>query len=66
MRRKATVERKHPNCGVSTGICGSLTFGRGHLDHLGYWSEPCSICARAYEAEHPGERAWPFSEETTP
>jgi hypothetical protein len=27
--------RVEPN--VSTGICGSLTFGYGHLDHNGYW-----------------------------
>lgn len=24
-------------CSVSTGICGSLTFGYGELDDYGYW-----------------------------
>jgi hypothetical protein len=54
----------HPDCGVSTGICGSLTFGRGELDKNGYWEEPCYICARAAEKKFPEEgRCWPFEED---
>ena len=34
-------------CFVSSGVHEGLTFGCGELDHYGYWSEPCHICARA-------------------
>ena len=47
------------NCMVSTGICGAITFGSGPLDDYGYWEEPCPACARQWEADHPGEFAWP-------
>jgi hypothetical protein len=49
-------------CCCSTGICDSLTYGRGELDSYGYWEIPCLICARAAEARD-GERVgtyWPF------
>ncbi len=39
------------DCSVSTGICDSLTFGRGHLDPYGYWEFPCVICERKYYKE---------------
>ncbi len=48
------------DCGVSTGICGSLTFGRGRLDDYGYWEIPCAPCARATEKAHPEHgTCWP-------
>ena len=47
-----------PECGVSTGICERLTFGRGKLDFNGYWEIPCRPCARA-EERRTGEEAWP-------
>lgn len=31
-------------CSVSTGICGSLTFGWGNLDDNGFWEFPCEKC----------------------
>lgn len=46
-------------CSVSSGICGAITFGRGELDDYGYWEEPCGVCARAWEDDHPGQFAWP-------
>ena len=53
-----------PECGLSTGICEHLTFGKGDLDPYGYWEEPCWECARAHEKIFPesGE-CWPFREE---
>ncbi len=54
-------------CGVSTGICESLTFGRGDLDEHGYWSRPCGVCARAHELAHPEDGpCWPFSRNSLP
>jgi hypothetical protein len=51
----------HAYCGSSTGIDGSLTFGRGHLYENGYWQYPCSVCARAFEKVHPEfGSCWPF------
>jgi hypothetical protein len=61
----------NPDCSVSTGICdssegpwiggGSLTFGHGELDDLGFWEYPCPICARAWEKANPEDgRCWPF------
>lgn len=48
-------------CGVSTGICESLTFGSGRLTFNGYWEKPCVPCARAWEQMHPNEDpCWPF------
>ena len=47
-------------CGASTGIDGSVTFGSGELDDFGYWEKPCSICATEWERLNPGETAWPF------
>lgn len=35
-------------CRVSTGICGSLTFGSGRLSPEGYWEFPCEKCREAY------------------
>jgi len=35
------------DCGVSTGICGELTFGSGTLDPDGYWEIPCETCREA-------------------
>jgi len=41
---------------VSTGICGSLTFGRGKLDNLGYWEHDCKICEDAFYVKNPDLR----------
>lgn len=50
----------HSDCGVSTSIDDvTMTFGRGGLDEWGFWMIPCGICARAWEASHPGVTAWP-------
>ncbi len=51
----------NPECAVSHGICGSLTFGSGELDDYGYWERPCSTCARSFERDHPeAGPCWPF------
>lgn len=44
----------HADCGVSSGICDELTFGRGELGDHGYWEIPCRVCAESFEREHPG------------
>lgn len=50
----------HADCGVSTGICGAATFGRGELDVNGYWDIPCDPCARRWEKRHPFDgHCWP-------
>lgn len=46
-------------CKVSTGICGSLTFGSGELDPNGYWEYPCEVCAEAHLSRHPNDVVWP-------
>jgi len=52
---------KDHKCFVSTGICGSPTFGTGELDHNGYWEKPCAECAREHEAKYPNDGpCWPF------
>lgn len=52
------------DCGVSSGICGSLTFGSGELDDYGYWEISCDPCARYHESEHPEDGVcWPFKSE---
>ena len=52
-----------PNCSISTGICGSLTFGCGELDKNGYWEEPCELCARVFEQAYPEHGScWPYFE----
>lgn len=38
-----------------------ISFGHGQLDIFGYWEFGCNTCARDYEAEHPGETAWPHA-----
>lgn len=53
----------NPECSVSTGIHEGLTFGHGGLDHNGFWSEPCKLCARDHERRHPEDgECWPFSD----
>jgi len=37
------------DCGASTGICGSMTFGKGNLDYYGYWEFPCKVCEKAWK-----------------
>lgn len=37
-------------CGASTGIDESTTFGTGELDQNGYWEHPCAVCKRAWNA----------------
>ena len=39
-------------CGASTGIDGSSTFGTGALDLNGYWEYPCKICEQADKASY--------------
>jgi hypothetical protein len=29
--------------GVSTGVCGGITYGYGNLDDLGYWEYPLKV-----------------------
>ncbi len=54
-------------CGVSTGICESLTFGSGNLDFNGYWEHGCYECARQWEKLHPEDGpCWPFKSEDIP
>ena len=57
----------NPECSASTGIHDDegLTFGSGELSFNGYWEFPCSICARAYEKDHPEVDCWPFAENQT-
>jgi hypothetical protein len=40
------------DCRVSTGLAEELTFGRGKLDHNGYWEEPCDACAADHVSRH--------------
>lgn len=47
------------DCKISTGICGSLTFGSGELDDLGYWQKPCKNCAAAWKNEFPNDDVLP-------
>jgi hypothetical protein len=41
---------KDPKCMISTGICGSITAGKGKCDKNGYWEFPCDQCADYYQA----------------
>lgn len=58
-RKKEIGGCGNEECMVSTGISGATTFGSGELDEYGYWEEPCTICARAWEKLYPGDWAWP-------
>lgn len=58
---KRTWGCSDPKCSASTGICDSMTFGKGRLCNYGYWEFPCFACARAWEADHPGDICWPFA-----
>ena len=53
----------HTKCGVSTGICGSLTYGQGKLSENGYWEKPCWLCAREAEIDDgvPANSYWPVT-----
>jgi len=51
------------NCGISTGICGSVTFGTGKLDEYGYWKNPCPECAKAWKEQY-NEDTWPNESKT--
>jgi hypothetical protein len=63
MTKKREWGCSDPDCGVSTAIDDeTLTFGSGELDDFGFWERPCSKCARAWEAAHPGETCWPFAD----
>lgn len=52
-----------PNCSMSTGIMGDLTFGKGALDENGaheeepdlngYWEYPCRPCEAAWLKKYP-------------
>lgn len=55
---------RRPDCSTSTSIDDiTLTFGLGRLDPNGFWQEPCHACARAFERENPGKKAWPHPTE---
>jgi hypothetical protein len=52
----------NPECGVSTGIHGALTFGSGELDPNGFWEHPCAKCARENERLYPEDGScWPHA-----
>lgn len=51
-------ENKH-RCSVSTGLCGSVTFGWGYLDDYGYWEYPCIFHATEWKTKHPEDSCWP-------
>lgn len=54
----------HKDCGMSTGIHDGPTFGKGKLDHNGYWEYPCYECARRHEKEYPEDgECWPWNKE---
>lgn len=46
----------NPECGISTGICGSITAGTGKLDFNGYWEFPCYICPKKFEHREQSSR----------
>lgn len=48
-------------CKASTAITDDISFGTGRLDEYGFWEVGCPICARAWEREHPGDKAWPYA-----
>lgn len=50
----------NPKCGASTNVVEDVSFGHGGLDDYGFWSTPCGVCARAFEAKYPNEEAWPY------
>lgn len=50
----------NPECGASSGIDDSPTFGWGVLDEHGFWEFPCAACARHCEKDNPRQKAWPF------
>ena len=54
---------RNPNCRISTGICGCVTFGRGKLDNNGYFEHGCSICAGVWKRRHPEDDVWPAFED---
>jgi hypothetical protein len=49
----------NPDCGISGGICGEMTFGSGDLSDNGYWEKPCYICAAAWKKLYPKDKVWP-------
>ena len=49
-------------CGGSTNIAEDPSFGWGKLDDYGFWEIGCSACARRYEQQNPGQKAWPYKE----
>ena len=52
----------HDDCCTSTGIHDCLTFGKGELDHYGFWEIPCGECARAHEKQFPEKGpCWPHA-----
>lgn len=47
-------------CCVSTNINDQLSFGKGKLDHFGFWEIGCPECARAWEKQFPDDGVcWP-------
>jgi len=56
------MKLNHLKCCVSTGVCGSLTFGQGKLDTYGYWSKPCKKCADEFKKKYPENKCWPKGE----
>jgi hypothetical protein len=54
----------NPDCGASSTILETPSFGRGELDPNGFWEFPCAACARAWEKLYPEDEAWPFREDS--
>lgn len=51
---------RRPDCGTSTSIDDmTITCGLGKLDDHGFWEQPCHACAREFERNNPGKKAWP-------
>lgn len=40
-----------PECSTSTGICGTITQGKGELSGNGYWEFPCEVCEEHYATQ---------------
>jgi len=54
-------DEDHSKCSFSVGVHKGATVGQGTLDANGYWSRPCTFCARKQEKEHPeGGAVWPL------
>ncbi|MDD5015780.1 MAG: hypothetical protein PHW73_11925 [Atribacterota bacterium] len=54
----------HEKCKVTSNIAEAVSFGSGRCDEYGFWEKPCSVCARAWEAQFPEDgECWPFKKD---